>query len=261
MHGAGRKGIEDEDVQITSALLASLGLFLRFHRKTMADQNIPNAAPNTFTATGAEKFINDNRQRFVYVIGAVIAVIVLSIGYDEFVVQPANADANEDMWRAEQYFMVDSTDWALNGDGLSATLQDVMDEHSGTSAAARAAYEMGLILRGEGDFAGALDAFNESDMDGEILSVIVEINRGDCMVELGDYDAALRTFNAAAKSATGSNAGGYLAPLALYKSAVVAMELGNNSSASASLNSIVKDYPNSPQRGAAEGLAAALGNG
>lgn len=261
MHDSERNRIEDEDVQITAALLASLWLFLRFHRKIMADQNSPNAAPNTFTATGAEKFINDNRQRFVYLIGAVIAVIVLSIGYDEFIVKPANADANEDMWRAEQYFMMDSTNWALNGDGLSAGLQDVMDEHSGTAAASRAAYEMGLILRGEGDFEGALNAFNQANMDGEIISVIVEINRGDCMVELGDYDGALSVFNAAAKSASSSIGADYLAPLALYKSAIVAMELGNNSSASASLNSIVEDYPSSPQRGAAEGLAASLGNG
>ncbi|MDG2426070.1 MAG: tetratricopeptide repeat protein [Flavobacteriales bacterium] len=226
----------------------------------MADQNPTPENANVVYGSRTEEFINENRKRFVYVIGAVIALIVLSIGYDEFIVKPAEAEANADMWRAEQYFMSDSTDWAMNGDGLAPSLQDIMDEHAGTSAAARAAYETGLILRSQGDFTAALDAFNSAEMDSELFSVIVDLNRGDCMVELGDHSGALSVFSAAARSASGTTGADYLAPMALWKAATVAIELGDIDAAASSLNSILEDYPTSPQNGAATGLAASLGN-
>ena len=95
-----------------------------------------------------EQFIEDNSRNLIIAIAAVAVIIVSVVGYGKFIVEPTETAANEDTWRAEQYFMMDSVDLALNGDGLYPGLYDIADDHDGTKAAARAQYEIGLILRG-----------------------------------------------------------------------------------------------------------------
>ena len=71
-----------------------------------------------------EQFIEDNSRNLIIAIAAVAVIIVSVVGYGKFIVEPATA-ANEDTWRAEQYFMMDSVDLALNGDGLYPGLYDI----------------------------------------------------------------------------------------------------------------------------------------
>ena len=223
----------------------------------MAEDN--NTGANLDQLTGkTEQFIENNSRNLIIAIGAVAALIVAIVGYGKFIVEPAETEANEHVWRAEQYFMMDSVDLALNGDGLYPGLYEVTDNHSGTKAAARASYEIGIVLRQQGDYAGAIDAFNSADLKDDVLATLAKINIGDCEVELGNFDAAASAFDKAASMAGSSIGEDYLAPIALYKGALVDLELGDNGSAKAKLTRIAEDYPTSNLQATAEGLAASI---
>jgi TolA-binding protein len=207
-----------------------------------------------------EQFIENNSRNLTMAIGAVAVLIVAVVGYGKFVSEPAEIEGNEESWRAEQYFFMDSLDLALNGDGLYPGLYDIIDDHDGTKAAARARYELGTILRSQGDYEGAMDAFSDAGLNDDVLSVLAQINIGDCQVELGDYKAAASAFGKAASSGGSSSGEDFLAPIALYKGALVDLELGDNGSAKKKLDRITEDYPTSNLKATAEGLAATLIN-
>lgn len=223
----------------------------------MAEENNQGASVQELTGK-TEQFIENNSRNLVIAIAAVALVIVAIVGYGKFIVEPAELAANEDAWRAEQYFMMDSVDLALNGDGLYAGLLEISEDHGGTKAAARAGYEMGVILRGQGDYVGAIEAFSGASLADDILSAIADINIGDCEVELGNYDAAQSAFNSAIGKSSSSLGEDYLTPIALYKGALVDLELGNEGAAKSKLSRIATDYPTSNLQLTAEGLAASI---
>ncbi len=221
-----------------------------------ADNN--TGAPIEELTGKTEQFIENNSRNLIIAIAAVAVVIVGIVGYGKFVVEPAEKEANEHIWRAEQYFMMDSVDLALNGDGLYPGLIEVMENHGGTKAAARAAYETGILLRQQGDFAGAIEAFEGAGLKDDILSALATINVGDCEVELGNFDAAADAFDKAVGMAGSSIGEDYLAPIALYKGALVDLELGRDGKAKSKLSRIAMDYPTSNLKATAEGLAASI---
>lgn len=223
----------------------------------MAEQNQTGANLDELTGK-TEQFIEDNSRNLMLAIAAIAVVIVAIVGYGKFIVEPAETAANEDAWRAEQYFMMDSLDLALNGDGLYPGLYDIIDDHSGTKAAARAGFELGVVLRKQGDFEGAIAAFGDAGLGDDVLSILADINIGDCEVELGNYDAAGSAFSSAISKAGRSIGEDYLAPIALYKGAVVDLELGDTDAAKSKLSRIAEDYPTSNLMATAEGMAASL---
>ena len=140
-------------------------------------------------------------------------------------------------------------------------LEEVMADHEGTAVGQRAAYRMGIYYRDAGDFEGAIAAFEEVNVGDDVVQVLAAGNIGDCYVELADYEAAQAAFNNAISLATSSMAEDVLAPMFLYKGALVEIELGNNALAKKHLDRIVEDYPTSQQNNASEALAASLAEG
>jgi hypothetical protein len=49
---------------------------------------------------------------------ALQSLIVAVLAYQSFIAAPAEAQAEENSWRAESYFEMDSTDLAAYGDGI-----------------------------------------------------------------------------------------------------------------------------------------------
>jgi tetratricopeptide (TPR) repeat protein len=156
---------------------------------------------------------------------------------------------------------MDSMSLAALGDGYSAGLEEVMADHEGTAVGQRAAYRMGIYYRDAGDFEGAIAAFEEVNVGDDVVQVLAAGNIGDCYVELADYESAQAAFNNAISLATSSMAEDVLAPMFLYKGALVEIELGNNAQAKKHLDRIVEDYPTSQQNNASEALAASLAEG
>lgn len=78
----------------------------------------------------------------------IVSVLVILIaggwyGYQKFVKAPKEAKAEEVMFKAEEYFRVDSVNKALNGDGQYWGFLKVIDKYGGTKAGNRAKFFAG----------------------------------------------------------------------------------------------------------------------
>jgi tetratricopeptide (TPR) repeat protein len=206
----------------------------------------------------SEQFVDKNRKQLTLGLGGAAAVILLVIGYTSLVVAPKNMEAEEASFMAEHYFAKDSADLAMLGDGLNAGLEEILSDHSGTPAAARAAFELGIMHRDAARFDEAVEAFNQAGFSDDVFGPLVDANIGDCLVELGDLEGAESHFASAASEAASGLAAKALSPMCSYKRALVLLELGDEDKARKVLKDLAEDFPNSTYAANATGLAASL---
>ncbi len=206
----------------------------------------------------SEQFVDKNRKQLTLGLGGAAALILIVIGYSSLVVAPKNTAAEEAAFMAEHYFAKDSADLAMLGDGLNAGLEEILSDHSGTPAAARAAFELGIMHRDAARFDEAVDAFNQAGFSDNVFGPLTDANIGDCLVELGDLEGAEGHFASAASRAASGLAAKALSPMCSYKRALVLIELGNEDKARGVLEDLAEDFPNSTYAANAIGLAASL---
>ena len=206
----------------------------------------------------SEQFVDKNRKQLTLGLGGAAALILVVIGYSSLVVAPQNTAAEEAAFMAEHYFAKDSADLAMLGDGLNAGLEEILSDYSGTPAAARAAFELGIIHRDAARFEEAVEAFNAAGFSDDVFGPLTDANIGDCLVELGDLEGAEGHFASAASVAAAGLAAKALSPMCSYKRALVLIELGNEDKARGVLEDLAEDFPNSTYAANAIGLAASL---
>ena len=206
----------------------------------------------------SEQFVDKNRKELTLGLGGAAALILVVIGYSSLVVAPQNTAAEQAAFMAEHYFAKDSADLAMLGDGLNAGLEEILSDYSGTPAAARAAFELGIIHRDAARFEEAVEAFNAAGFSDDVFGPLTDANIGDCLVELGDLEGAEGHFASAASVAASGLAAKALSPMCSYKRALVLLELGNEDKARKVLQDLADDFPNSTYAANATGLAASL---
>ena len=67
--------------------------------------------------TKTERFIEDNQNMITYIVGGIILVVVLFLGFNKFYLQPKEDEGLSQMFMAENYFEKDSFNLTINGDG------------------------------------------------------------------------------------------------------------------------------------------------
>ncbi|MBM56381.1 MAG: hypothetical protein CMB32_07475 [Euryarchaeota archaeon] len=224
-------------------------------KKKANDENLINV-DEVYTKT--EQFVDKNRSTLTIILGAAAGIVLLSAAYKYLVVDVNEKNAELAMFTAEHYFSKDSIDYALYGDGVSAGLEEILNDHSGTYAASRAAYLIGVSNRDAGLFEEAITAFQEVDLNDDIIKPFALAGIGDCYTDMGDYASAEPYFEDAADAADAGLAAKAIAANFHYKRALVLIELGNNSEAKDVLNHIVEDHPNSRLFKTAQALQASL---
>jgi tetratricopeptide (TPR) repeat protein len=148
---------------------------------------------------------------------------------------------------------------AAYGDGISMGLDGIAEKFESQAAGERANYQLGVYHRDLGEYAQAIEEFEEAvELNDGVVAVLAQGGIGDCHVELGDFEAAVRAFTSAASAGESSSAEAVLAPMFLYKAALAHLELGNTKEAAKLLEEIVEDYPESQQFSTAQVLHASL---
>lgn len=175
------------------------------------------------TLSKAEKFIEKNQKIISYVVGGVILVILIILGYNKFILQPKEKSAHEQMFMAEYYFSVDSLELALNGDGNYPGFYEIAEDYKWTSAARLSNYYIGMILMKQEKFEEAIPYLKKFRAKDEILSAMANGAIGDAYVELGDLDQALEYYTKAADKKKND----FVTPLFLSKIAWIYEQQGN----------------------------------
>ena len=58
--------------------------------------------------TKTEQYIEDNQQNLIRIVGAIVVVIAIVIGFQNLYIDPLEKEAQTDMYMAELYFQKDS---------------------------------------------------------------------------------------------------------------------------------------------------------
>src|SRR6478735_130622 len=92
---------------------------------------------------------------------AVLIVLVVLIGgwfaYQNYIVAPKEEEAQNTMWKAEQYFRQDSLNLALNGDKFNHGFLYIINNYGSTKAGNLAKYYAGACYLRTGNFNKAVE--------------------------------------------------------------------------------------------------------
>src|ERR1700733_2145635 len=77
--------------------------------------------------------------------GLIVLVLIVAgfFAYKSLVSEPKEAKANESLFRAEEYYRMDSARLALNGDNINPGFVKIISKYSGTKAANLASFYAG----------------------------------------------------------------------------------------------------------------------
>jgi tetratricopeptide (TPR) repeat protein len=193
------------------------------------------------TLSKTEQYIENNQENLVRIVGAIVVVIALFIGYQKLYIAPMEKEAQADMFMAELYFQKDSFNLALNGDGQYLGFIDIADEYSSTKPGKLANYYAGLSYLNTGDFENAIEYLDDFSSDDIILSSLALGCIGDAYMELGDTDNALSYYEDAASYTDNE----FTTPRYMLKQAMIHESNGDYADALALYKGIEADYKSS----------------
>ena len=146
----------------------------------------------------AKDFWSQNN-RIITIVG--LAVILLGGGwlaYKKLVKEPQEQKAAEAIFKAEEFFKMDSLQAALNGDAMNPGFLKVADKYSGTKAGNLAHYYAGAIYLQLGDAAKAADHLDDFETDAPQIQARAYKLLGDALADQGKNSDALANYKKAA---------------------------------------------------------------
>jgi tetratricopeptide (TPR) repeat protein len=193
------------------------------------DQNIEGEVLKD--SSTSDNFFDKYRKPITYVGGVLVLLLGSYFTYEYAYAKPKNTEAEVAFWKAYNYFMIDSTEWALNGKDDALGFEAIIGQYEGTPAAELSHYCAAIIYRDKGDFGQALSHFEQVQVDDQAVSVYVEGNIGDMYVEMGNLDEGVKHFEKAASASKANGTKDYLAGEYYLKAARVYMEQNNKQKA------------------------------
>ena len=171
-------------------------------------------------------------------VAAVLLIALAILAYNRFVLQPKKAEAQEEMFRAEQKFAQGDYELALNGDDNNLGFEDIIAKY-GTKGGESVYLYAGACALQTGQFDKAVEYFKKYNGGDKILLSRAQAGIGDALVGLEDYPGALAAYEKAAATVDDLFAAGYL-----LKAGQVAEELGDKDKALSYYKKIKDQYPN-----------------
>jgi len=189
-----------------------------------------------------------------------LTVIVLAIGgwfgYKNFIQKPKAAKAVDAMFKAEEYYTMDSLQKALNGDGINAGFVKIIKEYGGTETGELARFYAGASYLRLGDFNNAVKYLKEYSTSQKQLQARAYKLLGDAYSELGKNDEAISHYKKAAAYFTEDR---YNSAEYLFLAASFAEKIGKNNEAIELYKEVKEKYPETIAANESEKYLAKLG--
>jgi len=190
-----------------------------------------------------ERYIEDNKRSLLIIVGAIVAVIAGFFAWKKFYVEPLEAEAQGQMFMAQQYFEKDSLNKAINGDGNYKGFKYITEEYGITKSANLAHYYLGICYLRTGKFNEAITELNEFETEDEMLGPVAMGAAGDAYMEMDKKDEAAEHYLKAAKL----NANKFTTPIFLMKAGMAYEELKKFDNAVKVYEQVKLDYPESTE--------------
>ena len=137
-------------------------------------------------------------------ISIALAIIVIAIGgwyaYIQFIKKPNEEKAADALYKAQQYFAVDSSNLVLNGDGSSKGVLYIIKNYGGTKAANLAHFYAGISYLKLGEFTKAVDHLKDFSTDAKQIQMVAYGSLADAYSELNKKEEAIEYYKKAANA-------------------------------------------------------------
>lgn len=198
--------------------------------------------------------------RYQKQITVVLAVVVLAIGgwygYKNFIQKPKEEKSLDVIYKAEEYYRMDSLQKALNGDGISWGFLRVIKEYGGTDAGNLARFYAGDCFLRTGDFNNAIKQLKDFSTSQKQVQARAYKLMGDAYSELGKTDDAISSYKKASSHFKEDlhNSAEYL-----FFAAALAEKSGKNSEAIALYKEVKDKFPGTVAANESDKFLAKLG--
>lgn len=210
--------------------------------KNNPGQGFESGAPLPAQQQGRD-FLEENQKLIVAIVGGLIAIAAGIFLYKKFIQEPAQAEASEQLWRAQQRFDQDSFALAVGTPAPGALgFKEIAEQYSGTPAGNLANYYAGVSYLNLGQYDAAISYLKDFDADGSILPATKADALGNAYSQKGDLATAKGYYETAVKEA-GDN--GAIAPYYIKKLAMLNEREGNKAAANELYTRIQKEFPTS----------------
>src|ERR1700722_6710288 len=181
-----------------------------------------------------------------YVLLAIVVIVAGFFAYRNLASEPNEKKATEALFRAEQYYRLDSARLALNGDNINAGFLKVIARYGGTKAANLASFYAGSCYLKLGDYNNAIKYLKDFSTSVQQLQERDYGLLGDAYSELNRKEEAAEQYK---KAGTYFEKDELLSPEYLFRSGYLYESMGKTQDAIAMYRLIKDKYPAS-QRGA-----------
>lgn len=223
---------------------------------TELNQPITEGTVTTQVPDRTAAFWNKNSKYIVYVFVAILLIVGGYFAYRQLVQIPEEKKASEAMFKAEEYFRMDSVQLALNGDGTNPGFVKIISNYGGTKSGKLAKFYAGASYLKIGDFPNAIKYLKDFSTDDKLVAVRAAGLLGDAYAESGKKKEAADEYKKAGTLYPSDN---FNSPEYLFRAGLLFEELGNKESAVQMYATIKEKYSNTQQGRDIEKYLARLG--
>ncbi len=198
-----------------------------------------NAEAVVEAVSKTDLFFKENRKTLLIILAVLVVAGAVFFCYHKFVYEVQRAEAQEQMYPAENNFRNMEYELALNGDGNVLGFSQIISDY-GKKAGKAVYFYAGVCELQLGNYEQAIKYLSSYTGKDPILKARATACIGDAYVGLEDYAAALGYFEKAAGTIDNMYAAGYL-----LKAGAVCEKLGQNEKAIALYKKIKDQYPQS----------------
>jgi tetratricopeptide (TPR) repeat protein len=193
------------------------------------------------TVSKAERYIEENKKSLGIIFGAIVLIVAGYYGWKKFYIEPLETEAQTQMFMAESYFEKDSLNKAVNGDGQYPGFEELVDKYGSTPSGNLCRYYLGISYLNMGRYDDAIAQLDDFDAKDEYLGPVATSAIGDCYMEKGSTDDAIKYYIKAADM----NKNEFTSPVILMKAGRAYESVNNFAEAVKIYEQIKSDYPDS----------------
>ncbi len=174
---------------------------------------------------------------------AAIVIVVLFGGwyaYNNYVVAPKEEEAQKTMFKAEEYFRIDSLNLALKGDQFNRGFIYIINNYGSTKAGNLAKYYAGICYLRTGNFNKAVEYLKDFSTNAKQVQMMAYGALGDAYSELNKNDEAIDYYKKAANEFTDDAT---MSSEYLFRAALKLEVLGKTSDALDLYKELKEKYP------------------
>ena len=198
-------------------------------------------------ASRLEKWISTYQRQVFGLIFGIILVVLAYLGYQSLILNPKIAEANMEIFHAQDFFEKGFNDEelrdslflnALIGANGKYGFLDIIQNYGGTPAANLATYSSGMIYLHMGEYELAIDFLEDFNSSDPLLAPLALGGIGDAFAELDQLSDALKYYEKALSFSDNQ----ITYPRYLRKAGLVALSLGDKKTAKAYFTIIKDDF-------------------